>query len=64
MGRLPKKVDGFQECVTGGRQLSCGGQDDAESFFRRAAIGQLAFSVTIKGLCATENIFFRQIAGL
>ena len=64
MDRFAEEVDGFQECAHGGWELRCGSQDDAESFYRRAAIGRLAFPPSIKGLGPAENILFGEITGL
>ena len=63
MGRFAEEVGCFRECSHGGGKLRRSGQDDAEQFFRRAAIGGLAFPPAIKGLRPTEYVFFGEIAG-
>jgi hypothetical protein len=63
MDWLSEEVGGFEDCAREGGELGRSGQDDAESFFRRTAIGRLAFASTIKGLRPAENILFSQIAG-
>ena len=63
MDWLPEQIHDFQECAHGGGELGLSGQDDAQSFFRRPAIGRLAFPPAIKGLCPSDNVFFGEVTG-
>jgi len=55
MGSFAEQIYGFQECAHGSGELSLGGQDDAQQFFDRAAIGRLVFPPAVKGLRSTES---------